>query len=84
MIKTAKQALAQHWQMDLDDMSHYRYKGRLTDKPVYSIDNEYYCASKGKPSKEIGTNIGDTYQWEEVKDDFVNSQGWKIFKASSE
>lgn len=84
MIKTAKQALATHWEMDFADVDHYRYKGRIMDKPVYSIDNFYYCATKGKPAKEIGSNITDQYQWAEVADPFVNKFGWKIFKAPSE
>ncbi len=84
MIKTSKQALATHLGMDFADMEHYRYRGRVQTIPVYAVGNEYYCSSKTKPAKEIGSNITDELKWGEVKDDFVNRDGWKIFQAKSE
>lgn len=82
MIKTAKSALAHHWNMDYAEVKDYRYTGVQYNKPVYAIGNAYYCASRNKPAKEVGINITDELEWVEQKDDFVNKHGWKIFKAT--
>ncbi len=82
MIKTARQALATHWGIDFADVPDYHYTAILYNIPVYAIGNDYFCASKKSPAKEIGMNITDELQWSEVKDEFVNKEGWKIFKAT--
>ena len=78
-IKTSTQALAILWSCDVGDVKDSRYHGGHTSIPVYSSDDGYWCSSKTKPAVHYNDDI--LWEWKEVKDNFVNSQGWKIWKC---
>lgn len=85
MIKSAKSALANHFGWELSEVKDYEYHAGSYTKPVYALSNSYYCASKDEKRlpKPFSENDGK-FDWIEVKDDFINQFGWKIFKASTE
>lgn len=78
-IKTKRQAVAQHLGMDSSEMEDYRYHYGHTSQPVYALDDTYYCAVK-KGQKPATHREGMDWKWTEVKDDYVNGFGYKIFK----
>lgn len=84
-IKSAKGALATHFNCDIADMKGMEYQyGRYT-KQVYSSGNDYYCATKNPKQLPKPTQKNDDgFVWKEVADAFVNRDGWKIFKATGE
>lgn len=68
---------------DNADMEDCRYHGGRTDRPVFIINDDYYCAVKigQKPSKEFE---GIPWQWERVISTFAEAEGWQVWKASSD
>lgn len=83
-MKTKKEALATHWGCDIADLKDCRYHAGRTSIPVYTSGNDYYCstAGDGKPAIYLsrGKNQSTQWSWVEVKDDYVNSFGFKIWK----
>ena len=77
MIKTSKEALATHLNMDYADLKDYEYQyGRSVIK-IYAFDDAYYCAMKDNkplPRKE-------EFNWVEVPDVLINKFGFKIYKS---
>ena len=80
MIKTRRQAFAQYCGLDHAETEDYRYHAGRTSIPVYAINHTYYCVTKGK-QKPASHRDGMGLSWKEVKDDFVNKDGWKIWEA---
>ncbi len=77
-MKSSKEALATHLGMDIAELKNYVYQSGYFTKPVYTIENRYYCCSKNTPAKSRDS-YGTQFIWIEVKDEFVNKHGWKIF-----
>ncbi len=83
MLKTSKEALANHLGWDIADLKDARYQSTQYNSPVYSISNDYFCATpEGKaPAKPMRKGV-DPFNWVEVPS-FVNQYGFKIYKHSS-
>lgn len=83
MIKSKRDAFATHCGLDYAETEHYRYHYGHTSQPVWAFDSCYYCVTKGsqKPAKYKGD--ADHWTWEEVKDNFVNTYGYKIWKHTN-
>lgn len=78
-MKTNKEALATHLNMDTSDLTDYNYQpGRYT-KSVYALSDGYYCASKNGILPKAVRKDGITFKWIEIKDNFVNKYGYKIY-----
>lgn len=84
-MKTSKEALAQFLGWDYADLKDNRYHAGRTSIPVYCCGNDYYCCNKdGKPPAKYisrGTDQSIQFGWTEIKDSYINSFGWKIWKA---
>ena len=74
-MKTSKEALATHLGMDYSDLNDCRYQYGRTPYPIYNIGETYYCCFKG--SKKLWNS--DTIIWVEVKDEYIDSFGFRIF-----
>lgn len=81
-MKTSKQALASHLNMDVSDLSDYNYQYGKFTKSVYNFDFGMYCSSKNNTTlpQPTGKNQ-DRLIWEMIPDSFCNNYGWLIFKA---
>jgi len=77
---TGKTMLAMVFGWDNADIEDCRYQAGRTDRPVYTINEDYYCAVK------IGQNParnrdGDQWNWEKVESQFAESNGWQVWVA---
>ena len=79
-MNTPTQALASHLQMDIQELKDYRYHYGHTSRPVYAVSDNYYCCTKGS-QKPATHRSGMPWEWVEVKDNFINNFGYKIWKA---
>jgi hypothetical protein len=82
MIKSGKAALANHFGWDIAEVDDHIYQRGMFSKNVYTVGNSYYCVTKTTPAKSRDIN-GTKFDWKEVKDDFINRDGWKIFVDNS-
>jgi hypothetical protein len=81
-MKTGKEALATHLGLDYSELSHYSYQPGQFTRTVYAIDDGYYVAVKDKSQLPKPTRAsGRKFQWREVEDKYLNSKGWRIYKA---
>lgn len=82
MIKTRRQAFAEHCGFDLAETEDYRYHYGRTSLPVYAMTDCYYCVTKGaqRPAKH---RDGMDWNWKEVINPYVNKFGWKIWQSLS-
>jgi len=81
-MKTAREALATHLNMDMSELSEYAYQSGRFTKTVYNLEIGYYCATKDpKKLPQPISKQTDKFEWVEVKDAFLNSYGWLIFKV---
>ena len=80
---TAKTILAMQFGWDSSDLEDYRYHYGRTNKPVYAIGEEYFCAVKigQKPAKHQEQIDWD---WKEYNSSFAESNGWQIWVAKGE
>lgn len=78
VIKNKRDAIAQHLMLDYAEVEDYRYHYGHTTQPVYAIDDSYYCATKTSPAKH---RYNMSFNWVEVSDEFVNKNGYKIYKS---
>lgn len=87
MIKTKRQAFAEHCQLDFAETEDYRYQPSRNKGAVYAFDDQYICITKGnqKPVKKHREDEGN-WKWVEVKDDFLAKFGYKVWshKVQSE
>jgi hypothetical protein len=78
----AKTILATEFGWDTSDLEDYRYHHGRTNKPIYAIGQEYFCAVKidQKPAKH------DTieFNWEKYNSSFATSNGWQIWVVKGE
>ena len=83
MIKSKREAVATHVQFDFQEIEEYRYHYGKTSQPVYALTDAYYCATKPnqRPAKHVD---GMDWKWKEVKNEFINKDGWIIWKADCE
>ena len=81
MIKNRTDAIATHLGMDIVEVREYRYHQGRTNLPVWSIDNHFYCVTKGnqKPARH---RDGLEFNWVRVKDNYVELDDWLIYKSS--
>jgi hypothetical protein len=84
MIKTAKEALAQHLGIDYADLKEQTYQPGRYSKPVYTFNESYFTVTKGsaKPAQPTREQM-DAIQWQEVKNNYVNGFGFKIWEFKS-
>jgi hypothetical protein len=77
---SAKSILATEFGWDNSDLEDYRYHYGRTNKPVYAIGQEYFCAVKmdQKPAKH--QEIIE-WNWEKYNSKFAESNGWQIWVA---
>jgi len=78
-IKNKREAIAHHLMLDYYEVEDYRYHYGHTTQPVYAID-DYYCAVKAnqKPAKH---RYDMDFNWVEIADEFLNKNGYKIYKS---
>jgi hypothetical protein len=82
-VKSRKDALALRLGLDLADVEYYRYHPGATSVPVYAFDYCYYCVTR-KTEKPATHRDGMEWAWVEVKDDYINRDGWHIWKSTNE
>jgi hypothetical protein len=77
---TSKTILSMEFGMSSSDMEDYRYHYGRTNKPVYAIGNEYYCAVKigQKPAKH---KEDISWNWKEYSSSFAEHKGFQIWVA---
>lgn len=82
MVKNKRDAIAAHLMLDYSEVEDYRYHFGLTTQPVYAFTDAYYCVTKGsqRPAKH---REGLEWDWKEVVDDFVNRDGYRIWKSTT-
>lgn len=80
MIKSKREALATHCGIDFAETEDYRYHYGQTTQPVWAFDDCYYCVTKTnqRPAKH---RSGIEWNWMEEKNDFINKDGYKIWKS---
>lgn len=83
MIKTRREALAQHCGLDAAELSDYRYHYGHTSQAVWTIGDDYYTITKGSQKPAVHRS-GQKWKWVEVPDSYVNQSGWKIWKHTNE
>jgi hypothetical protein len=66
--------------MGIADLEDYRYHYGRTNKPVFAIGNEYYCAVKnGQQPAKHRDEI--KWEWEKYFSSYAESIGWQIWVA---
>jgi hypothetical protein len=77
---TSAQVIAETFGIDFSDMKDYRYQAGRSDKPIYSIDDDYYCASKigNKPAEHFTID----FEWSKQESVFADKIGWQVWKCS--
>lgn len=78
MRHSCKSILGMEFGWSNADLEECRYHYGRTNKPVYVIGNDYYCAAKigQKPAKH---QDGIQWEWKEYKSSFAEKQGWQIW-----
>ena len=78
------EVLAAYLETCVEDLRDYRYQSTRTRDPIYSQgDDDYYCASKRKPSASYGWPGQNTWNWVEQPFEQIwidRFPGWKIWK----
>lgn len=82
MIKSKREALAQHFNLDFAETEDFRYHQGRTTQPVYAFTDFYICITKGG-QKPATHRDGFEWNWVEIKDDFVNKFGYNIWKSTN-
>ena len=83
-MKTAKQVIAEHLGMDIDDVNGYKYQTGGFTTTVFAIGDFYYCAAKNfsKAAKPKKAETPD-FDWVEIPDSWVNRYGWRVYRANA-
>ncbi len=81
-IKGSKEALAWHLGWDIADLKDCQYQPGRTTKAIYTIGDDYYTCIPLGQSPPKATRNDREWDWAEIKDNFVNYQGYKIFKQT--
>lgn len=63
-------------------MKDSRYQHGRSDKPIYVVGNDYYCAGKigTKPAK----HKDGEFEWKEYKSWFADKIGWQVWECKGE
>jgi len=71
--------IAETFGMDYSDMKEYQYQPGRSNKPIYNMGNDYYCASKigVKPAKHWTME----FEWKEYKSSFADNIGWQVWEC---
>jgi hypothetical protein len=79
---TGKTLLATEFGWDNSEMEECRYQSGRTDRPVFVINDDYYCAVKigQKPAKHYD---GGQWNWQQKSSRFAESNGWQIWIAKN-
>jgi hypothetical protein len=80
-MKTSIAAIATHLGMDNSEVREYRYHTGRTSLPVWSVDDSYYCVTKGTQKPAVHRD-GMEFNWIKVKDNYVELDGWQVWKSS--
>jgi len=77
---TAAEVIAIEFCSDISDIKDGRYQPGQSDKPIYVVGNDYYCATRQgqKPAKLRGS---DRFEWMKYKSSFADSIGWQIWEC---
>lgn len=80
---TTAHVLAEVFSWDYSDIQECRYQYGRTSKPVFTIGDDYYTATKigQKPPKHSG---GLDFNWEKVESKIADSIGWQVWKSPLE
>jgi len=78
---TAPLVIAETFYLDYAEMKDSKYKPWQTDKPVYIVGDDYYCAGKigTKPAKST-RNGQIEFEWKEYKSWFADQIGWQVWE----
>lgn len=78
----SREMVAEAVNMDIADVSDYRYHYGHTSIPVFAIGETYYCATKidGKPA----TYRGEEGRWDWKKGNYphIESKGWCVWESN--
>lgn len=79
---TGKTLLATAFGWDNADMEECRYQAGRSDRPVFTINEDYYCAVKigQKPARSLN---GIQWEWRKETSSFAESVGWQIWVSKS-
>lgn len=78
MIRNKAQALAHNTGMDVTELKDYRYHYGRTSKPIWSIDNQYYCVTLLNESP-ANHRDGMVFEWVKLTDNFAAHYGYQIW-----
>jgi hypothetical protein len=82
-IRTRAEAIATVFSIDVADVKDGRYHYGRTTAPVFTLGENYYCATKfgrgEKPAQMFDDK--DRWSWVEKHDAFVQSQGWQVWES---
>jgi hypothetical protein len=78
---TAASILATEFCSDIRDIQDSRYHYGHTSRPVYTLGDSYWCATKCN-EKPTSHHSGISWIWIPHKSTFAESVGWQIWKAS--
>jgi len=79
-IKSKREAFATHYGLDYADTEDYRYQYGRTTQPVWVVNDKYITVSKVGQAPAKHRN-GIEWNWEEIKDEFINRDGWIIWES---
>ena len=73
------EVIAETFSLDFAEMKELRYQAGRSDKPIYTIGGNYYCACKigNKPSKHWTIN----FDWEKIDSAFADKIGWQVWES---
>jgi len=74
MLKTKRQAFAEHCQIDFESTEDYRYHYGRTKTPVWAISDNYITITKGEKPPKFNGSI-----WDKKEDAFLQSQGYQAW-----
>lgn len=83
MIKSKREAFAEHCMLDFSETEDYRYHYGHTSGPVWAFSECYFSVTK-KGQKPPTHRSGLKWNWVEVKNDYVNKDGYIIWKAETD
>jgi hypothetical protein len=80
MIQNKNEAFASHCGLEISEAKEYRYHQGRTSHPVWAINDEYYCVTKGNQKPAVHRD-GMTWNWIEIPDEMINNFGYRVWKS---
>ena len=67
---------------DIQDIKEGQYQAGFSDRAIYVLDNDYWCAVPlgKKPAKHREID----FEWIKWKSDYIESLGWQIWTCKGE